>query len=96
MASVAAKTLEVRGLQKAYRLPGGRTAPAVRDFTLRMKIKSESPVAVAILQAKPSGGAGYNNMQLTHTEGDSYEAVIPGPQAKGTVEYFIAAKNAAG
>ena len=70
--------------------------PEGRDFTVRMKIKSESPVAVAILQARPQGAAGYNNMQLTHTEGDSYEAVIPAAQAKGTVEYFIAAKNAAG
>jgi hypothetical protein len=70
--------------------------PEGRDFTVRMKIKSESPVAVAILQAKPSGATGYNNMQLTHTEGDSYEVVLPGSQAKGTVEYYIAAKNAAG
>ena len=70
--------------------------PEGRDFTVRMKIKSESPVAVAILQTKLSGAAGYSSMPLTHTEGDSYEAVIPSPQAKGTVEYFIAAKNAAG
>src|SRR5438874_3051120 len=36
MDSVAAKTREVQGLRKAYRLPGGRTAPAVRDFSLRV------------------------------------------------------------
>ena len=70
--------------------------PEGRDFTVRMKIKSDSPVAVAILQEKPQGGPSYSNIQLTHTEGDSYEAVIPGPQAKGTIEYFIAAKNQAG
>ena len=33
----AAKALEVRGLSKTYRLPGGRTVPAVRDFTLRVE-----------------------------------------------------------
>jgi len=32
-----AKALEVRGLQKAFRLPNGRSAPAVRDFTLRVE-----------------------------------------------------------
>jgi hypothetical protein len=49
-----------------------------------------------MLQWKPQGGAAFTNTPLTHTEGDSFEAVIPGPQAKGTVEYFIAAKNQAG
>src|SRR5438034_5037940 len=37
MSSLPAKTLEIRGLQKTYRLPGGRTVPAVRDFTLRIE-----------------------------------------------------------
>jgi iron(III) transport system ATP-binding protein len=32
--SVSAKTVEIKGLQKSYALPGGRSAPAVRDFTL--------------------------------------------------------------
>src|SRR5882672_2401086 len=66
--------------------------PEGRDFTVRMKIKSESPVEVAILQWKPQGGAN-NNMSLTHTDGDSWEGVIPGSAAKGTIEYWIAAKN---
>ena len=70
--------------------------PEGRDFTVRLKIKSESPVAVAILQTRPQGGGTLNNMPLTHTEGDSWEAVIPGAQAKGTIEYWIAAKNQAG
>jgi hypothetical protein len=69
--------------------------PEGKDFTLRMKIKSESPVAVAILQAKPEGGAN-QNIQLTHTEGDSYEGSIPAAIAHGTVDYWIAAKNQAG
>ena len=36
MDRVPAKTLEIRGLAKSYRLAGGRVAPAVRDFTLRV------------------------------------------------------------
>ena len=36
MDQVAAKTLEILGLAKSYRLSGGRVAPAVRDFTLRV------------------------------------------------------------
>ena len=70
--------------------------PEGRDFTVRMKIKSDSPVAVAILQSKPREATAYASTQLTHTEGDSYEAVIPGAQAKGSIDYFIAAKNQAG
>ena len=70
--------------------------PEGRDFTVRMKIKSSSPVGKAILQSKAQGAAGFNTMDLTHTEGDSYEGVIPAAQAKGSIEYFIAAKNEAG
>jgi len=70
--------------------------PEGRDFTLRMKIKSESPVAVAILQAKPQGGGSFSNVAVTNTEGDSYEAQIPAALAHGSVEYYIAAKNQAG
>src|SRR3972149_696520 len=33
----AAKALEVRGLRKAYRLPGGRSVLAGRDFSLRVE-----------------------------------------------------------
>jgi iron(III) transport system ATP-binding protein len=32
-----AKTLDIRGLSKTYRLPGGRSVPAVRNFTLRVE-----------------------------------------------------------
>jgi len=32
-----AKSLDIRGLQKTYRLTGGRSVPAVRDFTLRVE-----------------------------------------------------------
>jgi iron(III) transport system ATP-binding protein len=32
-----AKTLDIRGLYKTYRLPGGRSVPAVRNFTLRVE-----------------------------------------------------------
>ena len=70
--------------------------PEGRDFTVRAKIKSDSPIGVAVLQWKPQGGTSLNNLQLTHTEGDSYEVVLPAAQAKGTIEYFIAAKNQAG
>jgi hypothetical protein len=76
--------------------PPSAQPPEGRDFTVRMKIKSDSPVAVAILQSRASGAGSFNTTQLTHTEGDSYEAVIPSAQAKGSVEYFIAAKNEAG
>ena len=68
--------------------------PEGKDFTLRMKIKSESPVAVAILQAKPEGGAN-QNITLKKIEGESYEGTIPAAIAHGTVQYWIAAKNQA-
>ncbi len=77
-----------------YQKPGVQP-PEGKDFAVRMKIKSESPVAVAILQWRPQGGAN-TNTPLAHAGGDSYEGVIPAAQAKGTVEYFIAAKNQAG
>ena len=34
MNPVPAKTLEIKGLSKSYAMPGGRSVPAVRDFTL--------------------------------------------------------------
>src|SRR6202795_1285154 len=34
MDAVPAKTLEIKGLQKTYAMPGGRSVPAVREFTL--------------------------------------------------------------
>jgi len=37
MSTGIAKALELRGLRKAYRLPGGRSVPAVRDFSLRVE-----------------------------------------------------------
>ena len=37
MTNPPAKALEIRGLTKAYRLPGGRTVAAVRDFSLRVE-----------------------------------------------------------
>jgi hypothetical protein len=58
-----------------------------------MKIHSEAPVAVAkLLVTQPQKA----NFDITRTDGDSYEAKIPAEFAKGTVEYFIAAKNQAG
>jgi hypothetical protein len=70
--------------------------PEGREFTVRIKIRSESPIAVALLQSKNQGAAGYVNTPLVHTEGDSWEARIAGEQAKGSVDYYIAARNAAG
>jgi len=37
MGTVPPKALEIRGLAKSYRLPGGRIIPAVRDFSLRVE-----------------------------------------------------------
>jgi hypothetical protein len=70
--------------------------PEGRDFTVRMKIKSEIAVPVAILRLRPQGTSDWASAALKNTEGDSYEVVIPSAQAKGTIEYFIAAKNTAG
>ncbi|HEX4385425.1 MAG TPA: hypothetical protein VH083_20840, partial [Myxococcales bacterium] len=70
--------------------------PENKDFTLRMKIHSESPVAVSLLLMRQQGMSGLNNVKLNHGEGDSYDGTIPAAQAKGTVEYFIVAKNEAG
>jgi hypothetical protein len=78
-----------------HRKPSAQPAEG-QDFTVRVKIRSELPVAVAILQAKPAGAANVTNSPLTRSEGDSYEGKIPATMAKGSVEYFIAAKNAAG
>ena len=78
-----------------HRKPG--TQPAEnKDFTVRMKIHSDSPVAVGLLQIRPQGGAGFTNVKLNHGDGDSYDAAIPANLAHGTVEYFIVAKNEAG
>jgi hypothetical protein len=78
-----------------HRKPSAQPAEG-QDFTVRVKIRSESPVAVAVLQAKQAGAANVTNSPLARTEGDSYEGKIPGTMAKGSVEYFITAKNAAG
>jgi hypothetical protein len=67
-----------------------------REFTVRTKIRSESPVAVAVLQARLQGTAAFTNMPLTRIEGDNWEAQVPPAMAHGTIEYFIAAKNQAG
>ena len=65
MHSVAAKTLEVRGLQKAYRLPNNRTAPAVRDFTLRVYAKaSEHAESRGIILADTKFEFGWHHHQL--------------------------------
>src|SRR5262249_5010 len=47
--------------------------PEGRDFTIRSKIQSDSPVAVAVLQARTQGTATFTNTQLTHSGGDSWE-----------------------
>jgi hypothetical protein len=70
--------------------------PEGKDFTLRMKIHSDSPVAVSLLLMRQQGMSGLNNVKLNHGDGDSYDGTIPAAQAKGTVEYFIVAKNEAG
>jgi hypothetical protein len=74
----------------------GTPPPEGREFTVRSKIRSDSPVAVAVLQARPQGTAAFTNTPLTRAEDDNWEARIPAAMARGTVEYFIAAKNQAG
>ncbi|HUJ27492.1 MAG TPA: hypothetical protein VLW85_15815 [Myxococcales bacterium] len=78
-----------------HRKPGVQP-PEGKDFTLRMQIKADPPVAVAILQAKPEGASSYTNVALKKTEGENYEAQIPAAIAHGNVEYYITAKNDAG
>jgi hypothetical protein len=71
--------------------------PEGRDLSVRARIRSESPVAVAVLQARPLGtDDAFTNLPLTRTDGDNWEARIPAPMAHGALEYFIAAKNQAG
>ncbi|MGZ6123920.1 MAG: hypothetical protein ACXWLR_03115 [Myxococcales bacterium] len=70
--------------------------PEGRDLTVRARIRSDSPVAVAVLQARPLGTDAFTNLPLTRTDGDNWEAQIPAPMAHGALEYFIAAKNQAG
>src|SRR2546425_3205272 len=66
--------------------------PEGRDYTVRTKIVSDSPVAVAVLQSRPQGTATFTNTPLSRAEGDTWEGQIPAAMARGTVEYFIAAK----
>ncbi len=70
--------------------------PEGQDFTVRVKIHSEVPVPVAVLQSKAAGTSSFTNAPLQHIDGDNYEAKITAAAAKGTVEYFIVAKNEAG
>ena len=70
--------------------------PEGRDFTVRTRIRSESPVAVAVLQVRPLGTDAFTSLPLTRTGGDSWEVQIPAAMARGALEYFIAAKNQAG
>ncbi len=70
--------------------------PEGRDYTVRTKIVSNSPVAIAMLQSRPQGTANFTNTPFSKAEGDTWEAQIPASMARGTVEYFIAAKNQAG
>jgi hypothetical protein len=70
--------------------------PEGRDLTVRARIRSDSPVAVAVLQARPQGTSAFTNLALSRTGGDSWEGQIPATMARGRVEYFIAAKNQAG
>src|SRR5712671_358968 len=65
-------------------------------FTMRMRIQSDSPVAVAVLQARAQGTTAFVNLPVTKAEGDTWQAQIPAAMAHGTIEYFIAAKNQAG
>lgn len=74
----------------------GPPPPEGHDFAVRARIKSDSPVGVAVLQVKPQGSQGFTVKPLTHTGGDNWEGVISAAQAKGRVEYFILAKNEAG
>ena len=70
--------------------------PEGQDFAVRLKIHSNVAVPVAILMYKATGTSSFTNTPLQHTDGDSYEAKIAAAAAKGTVEYFIVAKNEAG
>jgi len=70
--------------------------PEGRDLTVRTKIRSDSPVAVAVVQARAQGGGAFTNLPLARTAGDTWEGQIPAGMARGSVEYFIAAKNQAG
>jgi hypothetical protein len=70
--------------------------PEGRDLTVRTRIRSESPVAVAVLQARAQGTGEFVNLPLARTSGDTWETRIPATMARGSVEYYIAAKNQAG
>ena len=70
--------------------------PEGRDFLVRTKIRSESPVEKAVLQVRPQGTTTFTNMPLTRTDAETWEAQIPAAMAHGNVEYFITARNAAG
>ena len=70
--------------------------PEGQEFTVRTRIRSDSPVAVAVLQIRPLGTDSFTNLPLTRTSGDNWEAQVPASMARGAVEYFIAAKNQAG
>ncbi len=76
--------------------PPDSSPPEGQDFTVRTRIRSDSPVAVAVLQARPLGTDDFTNVPLTRTAGETWEGQIPANMAHGAIEYFIAAKNQAG
>jgi hypothetical protein len=78
-----------------HKKPSGQQ-PEDKDFIVRMRIQSDSPVAVGLLQVKSQGSVGFTNLKLNHVVGDNYDATIPASLAHGTVEYFIVAKSEAG
>src|SRR5207245_11408802 len=69
--------------------------PEGRDFTLRAKIRSDSPVAVAVLQARPQGSTTFINTQLTRDAGDCWAARVHGASAPGNVAYCNTAETSA-
>jgi hypothetical protein len=70
--------------------------PEGEDLVLQARIHSGSPVAVAVLQARPLGGDTFTNLPLAPAGVDTWQARMPATMARGAVEYFIAAKDQAG
>jgi TolB-like protein len=69
--------------------------PEGRELVLRAKFRGDSAIAIALVQVRQAGAAQYTNLEMKQA-GDAYEAKVPADQVRGTLEYFIAAKNAAG
>jgi hypothetical protein len=68
--------------------------PEGEDLLLRAKIQSETRVVVAAVLFRRQGETAFKQAPMPNT-GEAFDALIPGGEVRGTLEYFVVIKNAA-